>query len=118
MLVPRKNSGKSGDMLSNPWSCFLLFCLPATAIVVTGSSVFGNGFRTTVWTVALAVLGTACLMNAIRCRRVHCYLTGPFFLLMAVAVLSYGIGVLPLGSHGWNLIALTSLVGAAALWCL
>jgi|SRR6516225_4796885 len=111
-------AGKSHDFLSKPWSFFLLFCFPAIAIVVTRNSVFGNGLRTAVWTASLVVLGTACLINAARCGRVHCYLTGPFFLVMSGVTLLYGIGVLPIGNHGWNLIGMTILVGTAILCCL
>ena len=115
---PFPSSGKSRDLLSNPRSCLLLFCVPATAIVVTGNSVFGSAIRTIVWAGALSVLGTACTINAGRCGRVHCYVTGPFFLVMVVVALLYGTGVLPLGKHGWNLIGMTILVGAVALSCL
>lgn len=34
---------------------------------------------------ACVVMGIACLVNAARCHRLHCYLTGPYFLLMALA---------------------------------
>ncbi len=34
---------------------------------------------------ACAVMGVACLANAARCRRLHCFLTGPYFLLLALA---------------------------------
>jgi hypothetical protein len=54
-------------------------------------------------------------VNALRCGRVHCYLTGPFFLLMALIALSYGLGILRLGGNGWNLLGLTTLIGAIAL---
>jgi len=63
-------------------------------------------------------MGVACIMNALRCGRVHCYLTGPFFLLMALVALSYGLGILRLGKNGWNLLGLITLIGAIALWCL
>ena len=62
--------------------------------------------------------GGACAINAARCGRVHCYLTGPFFLLMAVVTLLHGIGVVRLGDKGWNLIGLTILVRTIALCCL
>jgi hypothetical protein len=81
-------------------------------------SVFGNSIRTIVWTAALVVLGTACSINAARCGRIHCYLTGPFFLVMAAFTLLYGVGMLPLGGHGWNVIGLTILIGAIVLCCL
>ena len=112
------SAGRRRDLLSNSWSWFLLFCLPAVAIFVTGNSRFGNSFRTVVWTTALAVLGSACWANATRCGRTHCYFTGPFFLVMAAVALLYGVGALPLGDHGWNRIGLTILVGAVALCCL
>src|SRR6266852_7249120 len=68
----------SHDMLSNPLLAFALFCLPAIAIVATGHYRIGDGWRTAVWTAALSIMGTACLANAVRCGRVHCYITGPF----------------------------------------
>ena len=63
-------------------------------------------------------MGAACLANAVRCGRVHCYTTGPFFLVMAVVTLLYGLGVVPLGGNGWSLISLAILIGAIVLCCL
>jgi peptidoglycan/LPS O-acetylase OafA/YrhL len=109
---------KSRDLLSSPWGALLVFCLPAIAIVVTSRASFGTTLRTIVWTIALGTMGIACLVNVIRCRRVHCYATGPFFLLMALVTFLYGIGVVPLGRNGWGLIGLTLLAGAIVLCCL
>jgi hypothetical protein len=109
---------KSRDILSSRWRVFFLYWLPAIAIFVTGPLAISSGWRTAVWTVALATMGVACIMNALRCGRVHCYLTGPFFLLMALVALSYGLGILRLGKNGWNLLGLITLIGAIALWCL
>ena len=111
-------TGKSRDLLSSPWLSLVVFWLPAIAIAVAGSSGFSSYWRTVVWTVALSIMGTACIANALRCGRVHCYVTGPFFLLMALVTLLYGLGVVPLGGNGWNRIGLTILVGAIALCCL
>ena len=63
-------------------------------------------------------MGIACTVNALRCGRVHCYLTGPFFLVMAFVALLYGLGILHLGRNGWNLLGLIALIGTLALWCL
>lgn len=57
--------------------------------------------RTILWSSALFVAGTACLTNAYSCGRIHCYFTGPFYLLMAVLSLCYGTGVAQLGQFGW-----------------
>ena len=111
-------AASSRDILSKLWCCLGLFWLPAIAIAVTGNSAFGNALRTIVWTGSLTAMGGACAINAARCGRVHCYLTGPFFLLMAVVTLLHGIGIVRLGDKGWNLIGLTILVGAIALCCL
>jgi uncharacterized membrane protein len=37
---------------------------------------------------------------------------GPFFLLAALATFLYGIGVIPLGANGWNLIGMAVLIAA------
>jgi len=109
---------KSRDILSSRWRVFILYWLPAIAIVVAGVPAISSGWRTVVWTVALGTMGVACIVNALRCGRVHCYLTGPFFLLMALIALSYGLGMLHLGGNGWNLLGLIALIGTIALWYL
>ena len=110
-------SCESRDILANPRSALLVFWLPAIAIVVTGSPAFTH-WRAIVWTIALVIMGLGCIANALRCGRVHCYITGPFFLLMALASLLYGVRVLRLGPRGWNIIGLVVLVGAIVLCCL
>ena len=109
---------ESRDILSSSRRVFLLYWLPAIAIVMVGVPAINNGWRTAVWTVALGTMGAACMVNALRCGRVHCYLTGPFFLLMALVALSYGLGILHLGRNGWNLLGLVTLIGAITLWFL
>jgi hypothetical protein len=96
----------------------MLYWLPAIAIVTVGPLAISSVWRAVVWTAALATMGGACIVNAIRCGRVHCYLTGPFFLLMAFVALSYGLGILHLGGNGWNLLGLITLIGAITLWYL
>ena len=88
------------------------------AILMAGAPAISNGWRTVIWTGALVTMGGACIVNALRCGRVHCYLTGPFFLLMALIAMSYGLGILRLGGNGWNVLGLLTLIGAIALWCL
>ena len=117
-MEPNATNCKSRDILSSWWRVFILYWLPAIAIVAAGVPVISSGWRTVVWTVALVTMGVACIVNALRCGRVHCYLTGPFFLLMALIALSYGLGILHLGGNGWNLLGLITLIGAIALWCL
>jgi hypothetical protein len=57
--------------------------------------------RTVIWIVALAWMGTACILNARRCGRTHCRFTGPYYLAMIVPVLAFGEGIVPSGFYGW-----------------
>ena len=108
---------RSRDILTNPWLTLAFFGLPVIAIVLAGRDDVSNGWRTVVWTIALGIMGTACLVNALRCGRLHCYLTGPWFLVLALVALLFGLSVVPLGRNGWNLIGLATLVGAVFLCC-
>ncbi len=44
-----------------------------------------------------------------------CYITGPFFVMLAVASLMYGAGVLPLGAQGWLWIGSVLALGTPVL---
>jgi hypothetical protein len=109
---------KSRDLLASPWGTLVIFCVPIIAMVVTGRASFGAKWRTIVWIIALGTMGLGCVVNALRCRRVHCYATGPFFILMELLTYLYGTGVVPLGRNGWGVIGLTVLAGAIVLCCL
>lgn len=111
-------TGRSRDILASGWRALAVFWFPALAMVVAGSSRLSRTWITVVWTAALLTMGTACIANAVRCGRVHCFLTGPFFVVMALITFLYGLGAVPLGQHGWNVIGLMVLVGGAALCCL
>lgn len=69
-----------------------------------------------IWVAMLIWMGIACLVNARRCARTHCRITGPFFLVMAAVVAAYALGLISLGPNGWALIGLLCVGGFAALW--
>lgn len=96
-------------------SAFLVWCVPAAILIVTALAHTGQGV---IWPIVLTWMGGACLWNARRCGRRHCYFTGPFFLVLAAASLLYGLGVLRLGPHGWSTLAAILVVGAILLTCL
>ncbi|MBI3676972.1 MAG: hypothetical protein HY243_10210 [Proteobacteria bacterium] len=50
-------------------------------------------------------MAIGCLLNARRCHRLHCYISGPVFLLGALVAGLNGAGVLALGPHSLNNIA-------------
>lgn len=93
----------------------LLWGVPFAALVATA---FGNASpltRTLVWTVSLVWVGAACLANAWRSGRMHCHLTGPFFLLLAGLSLVHGLGIVSLGPRGWLLIGAILVLGTPLL---
>lgn len=101
------------DLAGRRASLASIWWLPTMAIV--GAIFLDTPLRTAIWTAALGWMGAACLLNAYRCGRVHCYFTGPFYLLGAVATLLHGLDVMSLGSHGWEWIGFTLIAGGILL---
>ena len=69
----------------------------------------------TIWTVALAWMGIACVLNARQCGRIHCRYTGPL-LAMIVPVAVVGLGIVPLSAYGWLALATLILGGGYIIW--
>lgn len=115
LAVADQGSRSTNSDWADNWRSFaLLWGLPALAMIMAGHlAPFG---RTIIWTTSLAWMGIACLVNARRCQRTHCRFTGPFFLLMALAVLAYASGLLPLGVNGWHILGIATLAGTISIW--
>src|SRR5262249_53094295 len=79
-------------------------------VILAASRWIGERYLVVLWPTLLTWMGAACLLNARRCHRLHCYLTGPYFLLLALAALLYGLGVIPLGSRGWSVLSIALVV--------
>ena len=99
--------GPQHDLLRRN-SKWLLWGTPIVALILGG---FVEAFaRMLLWTPALLVAGAACIVNARRCGRLHCYVTGPLYLVAALASLLVGmrLALLP-----WSWIALWVIGGTA-----
>lgn len=109
---------KSG-MVQRDWARgargLLIWCVPLAILLI--SPLLYETSLVVIWPSLLTFMGIACLMNARRCGRLHCYLTGPFFLLLAPVALLYGLGVVPLGRNGWGFLSTTLIIGGALLTC-
>lgn len=113
-----KTQEPSQECASKDLACgrnLLVWIVPGIGLVVAAS--LGGLVATVLWPLLLSFMGGACLLNARRCGRLHCFITGPFFLLLAGVSLLYGLGVLPLGPHGWQWLLSTLLIGGCVLIC-
>src|SRR6267143_2026612 len=90
--VSSSQSCEASDLVCGT-GAVVLWCLPAIALLV---GLVWSTARLWLWTPAFAIMGIACLANAARCRRLHCYFTGPIFLLAAAYAALAGFNVLPM----------------------
>src|SRR5258708_15377989 len=97
---------------------WLIWILPVVVLSSTVGVRVVRPYLVVIWPVLLAFMGGACLYNARCSRRLHCYITGPFFLLLALVALVYGLGWLPLGPRGWTWLADVLIFGIIGLACL
>ena len=72
---------------------WLLWGVPAAALMV--GSLVAPVPRMLLWTPAFVIAGVACVVNAAHCGRVHCYITGPLYLLAALATVLVGTELVP-----------------------
>ncbi|MGH8116056.1 MAG: hypothetical protein ACREPJ_01910 [Rhodanobacteraceae bacterium] len=79
--------------LTHGASALLFWCLPIAMLIAGGEWPPGMGW---LWTAAFALAGTGYLLNATRCGRTHCYVTGPLFVLAALWSLLSAVGLAPL----------------------
>ena len=106
-------SCQQNDWCSNPTSCLIVWGLPIGALILSAS--LTPAWMRIVWPVSLVWMGTGCLLNVRRCGRLHCYTTGPFFFVMAIASAVHGFGVVDLGPTGWNWISTITIIGGIVL---
>jgi len=60
-----------------------------------------------IWAGAFAWMGTGCLLNARRCARLHCFISGPALWLGAIAAALVGSGIIS-GPHALsNVVSIT-----------
>jgi hypothetical protein len=86
---------KSASDLTQDKLGLALWCFPAAALI---AGLALPNVRLWLWIPAFLIMGVACVANAARCRRTHCYITGPLFLGAAAYVGLSAIGFVPLNA--------------------
>ena len=96
-----RNEGRN-DWVDRPGMGFVWWCLPLG--IGVASNFFAISARATalIWMVAFLWTGTGCILNARRCHRLHCYISGPAFFLGAAALALFAAGIALLGPHSLN----------------
>lgn len=85
---------KSRDWLRQPVGVIFWWVLPIGLGVSTNFWHLPLGRTALIWAVALAWMGTGCALNALRCGRRHCFISGPALWLGAIAAGLVGLGVI------------------------
>jgi hypothetical protein len=101
--------------LASTWMRVCAVWGPGIALLVMAGKLGWWG-QTGASTAGLLWLASMCLWNAARCRRVHCLLTGPFFLVMAAVAVLVGFRVISFGDHTWSIVDGAILVVGVGLW--
>ena len=104
----------SADWVANKRTYLLAWWLPHAGLIA-GLFVVVPA-RTAIWTIALAWMGMACLLNARRCGRTHCRYTGPYYLAAIVPVLVLGFGFIAANFYGWIALGAVIVTGSKVIW--
>ncbi len=108
------NTNVSADWVGSARTNLLAWWLPHAAIV---AGLFAAvSVRTAIWTVALAWMGVACILNAQRCGRTHCRYTGSYYLVMIAPVLVLGVGVVSAEIYWWIALGVLIVAGSKLIW--
>jgi hypothetical protein len=86
-------SKSRSDLARKPVSAFLWWGMPI--VIGMASGFLGLSLREVagVWAAAFVWMAAGCFLNAVRCHRLHCYISGPVFLIGALVAAAMASGV-------------------------
>jgi hypothetical protein len=100
------------DWVTRPGAGVFWWCLPLCIGCASNSFALPARDLALIWMVSFVWMGTGCVLNARRCHRLHCYISGPVFLLGAAALGLFAAGLLAFGPHSLNNIVGVTLLAA------
>ncbi len=100
----------SGRDLVASRAALWLWGLPGVLLLV---GMVWEDVRGPLWVVAFLVGGVACVANAARCGRTHCYLTGPLYLGLSMMSALISLHVLP---WSWWWVGAAGVVGTVVAY--
>ncbi|MGH8317443.1 MAG: hypothetical protein ACREUL_05625 [Steroidobacteraceae bacterium] len=92
-MIASSTANESRDWARKPLAFMLWWGLPILGGI--SSSFLGLSLASAafLWAGAFAWMGTGCVLNARRCARRHCFISGPALLLGAIAAALVGFGI-------------------------
>lgn len=112
MTTPDCGANETKDWARKPVGILFWWVLPILIGLSTNVLSLSLAADAFIWAGAFAWMGTGCLLNAQRCARLHCFISGPVLWLGAVAAVLVGAGIIS-GAHVLNNIV--SLTAALAI---
>ncbi len=106
------------DLAAGPTSFLAIWIAPIVAASIISLPAFPTWASAAAWSVAFIWMGVACLINARRCGRLHCYFSGPILLLGATLIGALGFAGLDLGRHAFPAVVAITLSLAALTYAL
>jgi hypothetical protein len=100
------------DWVTRPGAGFFWWCFPLGVGFAANFLQLSASASALIWAILFVWMGTGCILNARRCHRLHCYISGPSFLLGAAALGLFAAGMLTFGPHSTNNIIGVTLVVA------
>lgn len=110
MATPDHAGNALKDWVRQPSGWIIWWGLPIAIGISTNFLRFSLIEAASIWAGAFAWMGTGCLLNARRCSRLHCFVSGPVLWLGAVAAALVGAGVI-VGPHTLsNVVSITTVL--------
>jgi hypothetical protein len=87
-------SARSKDWLRQPMGVMFLWGIPIALGVSTNFLDLSLTQTAATWAGAFAWMGTGCALNALRCGRRHCYISGPVLWFGGIAAGLVALGII------------------------
>jgi hypothetical protein len=102
------------DLARRPVTIFLFWVLPFAIASASDALGLSPTEAAWIWSGAMAWMGAGCALNALRCGRLHCFISAPALLLGASAAALIATGTINMGARALGYVTWAAL-GAAAL---
>lgn len=109
MNAPTSAANESKDLSRRPVSSLLWWVLPIVVGVSLNFLKVSLAATALVWALVFAWMGTGCVLNARRCRRLHCLISGPVLWIGAIGAGLVSLGVVR-GAQALNYVIDTTVV--------